>query len=215
MMISSNLTNLSKELVLNSKRKLIRVLINLRIMQKVDIDFLSKRDSTILNLSEKFIIKPIMLIMYKRSSTKLSPGRRIFIRGLKPFRNLNLNKIGLWPLNSLISYLLMANFLKFQLTKQQIDLIKSFSGNFKIFPKKFLVRKKLQTHFSSSRNPYRMTMVSMKGKHAMERSMEMVNITSKTGISMKGKCTKELCREKASILGLIKTFTKELFLKIR
>ena len=58
-------------------------------------------------------------------------------------------------------------------------------------------------------------MVYMKGKHATERSMELANITSKTGTFMKEKCTKELCREKASILGLIRTSIKELFFKIK
>ena len=60
-----------------------------------------------------------------------------------------------------------------------------------------------------------MMMVFMKGKHAMERSMELGNITSKTETYMKDKCTKELCREKESILGPIKMSIKELFFKIK
>ena len=92
-MISSNLTSSSKELVLSSKRKSIRVLINSKTTQRVDIDFLSKRDSTILSPSDKFTFKPTMLTMYKRLSTKLLHGRRTFIKALRPSSNSNLNKI--------------------------------------------------------------------------------------------------------------------------
>jgi hypothetical protein len=58
-------------------------------------------------------------------------------------------------------------------------------------------------------------MVFIKAKLSMERNMEWVNIISKMVTFMKDKCSKEKCKVKENIHGLIKIFMKELLFKIK
>ena len=207
--------SLLKELVLSWNRKLIKLLMNLNKILKVDIDYWLIKGSMILSPWERYIIKLIMLIMCRRLLMRLLLGRRIYIRGSRLLRSLRRIRIGLLLLRNLISWWRMGSFRIFPRKRWQIGHIKSYCGNCRIYQEKYSERKESQIPYNLSSNRYKMMTVYMRVRPVMARSMERVSTTSKMGIFMKARCTRVSCKEKGSTHGQTKMYMKALSFKTR
>ncbi len=143
-----------------------------------------------------------------RSSLISLTGVKISIRALKRCRNLRIVKIESSLLRSWIFSWPMENFPTSPPKLSPKGLLKSFCGNWKICPKKFLAKKELLIRWNSWNNRLKMMTVFMKDRHVTEKNMGLESTTSKTAIFIKDKCIKESCKAKGNTHGLIKTSMK-------